>query len=349
MAIAVPLLGLRADIPDPAASAVIAVTALVSAAAMGLLLCCVVFLSRAGLRIIEALGYPVFVLGGLVIPLDMLPVGLRRPAQVITLHHVTGMVHDAAYGGRPTLVGRLAHGDSGKTYAFIGAVAFASVPAVVTQVPAVITAEIPQGTMYRLRPGNVPLLAIMVLRSWAYLVEGLVASGLALFLPGPVALGHADMLRVAAAFPIALLTTVSCLCVGLFCCALGFLGLDEGMVVNSIAYLILLCSGAVVPVGSGNALHLIGQALPLSAGLDALRAGVTSPVDTAALHETVVAVPWLLATHLLLRLHARRIRTGAAPEPIRAATDVVGDARRGDPGGEQLEQSRRRRGHVLTR
>ncbi|WP_331772908.1 ABC transporter permease (plasmid) [Embleya sp. NBC_00888] len=104
VAIAVPVLGLRVDVPDPAAAAVIAVAALVSAAAMGLLLCCVVFLSRAGLRIIEALGYPVFVLGGLVIPLDMLPVGLRRPAQVITLHHVTGMVHDAAYGGMPTLV-----------------------------------------------------------------------------------------------------------------------------------------------------------------------------------------------------------------------------------------------------
>ncbi|WP_331772909.1 ABC transporter permease (plasmid) [Embleya sp. NBC_00888] len=215
-----------------------------------------------------------------------------------------------------TLLGQLAHGDSGKTYAFVGAVAFAAVPAVVTQVPAVITAEVPQGTMYRLRLGNVPLLAIMMLRSWVYLVEGLVASGLALFLLGPVMLGHTDMLRVAAAFPIVLVTTVSCLCVGLFCCTLVLIGWDEGMVVNSAAYLILLCSGAIVPAGSGNVLRPIGQALPLGAGLQALRAGVTNPVGTAVLHEAVVAALWLLATHLFLRLHARRIRTGAVPESI---------------------------------
>lgn len=101
VAVAAPLLGLRADIPGPLAVAVIVTAAWASAAAMGLALSGAVFLSRAGLRIIEALGYPVFVLGGLIIPLQMLPSGLRWPAQAVSLHHVTGMVHDAAQGRMP--------------------------------------------------------------------------------------------------------------------------------------------------------------------------------------------------------------------------------------------------------
>lgn len=215
-----------------------------------------------------------------------------------------------------TFLGQLANGDTGRTYAFFGAVAFAPVPAVVSHVPAVMAGEVPQGTMYRLRLGNAPLLAIMVLRSWVYLVEGVAAACLALFLLGPAVLGWPDTLRAAVGLPVVLLTTLSCLCAGLFCCVLVLMRLDEGLVVNSCGYLILICSGAIVPVGTGSVLHPIGQALPLGAGLRAFRAGGTDQLLTAALNEAAVAALWLLATYLLLRFHERRVRSGATPEPV---------------------------------
>ncbi|MFI0829556.1 ABC transporter permease [Streptomyces roseolus] len=104
VAIAVPVLGLHPRLPQPSAAVLVIVAAVVSAAAMGLVLSCVVFLSRAGLRIIEALGYPVFVLGGIVIPPDMLAPALSWPAQAVSLHHVAGLLQDASHGRAPAFV-----------------------------------------------------------------------------------------------------------------------------------------------------------------------------------------------------------------------------------------------------
>jgi ABC-2 type transport system permease protein len=218
-----------------------------------------------------------------------------------------------------TLLGQLIAGDSGRAYAFVGSVAFAPVAAVTSHASAVVTSEVPQGTMYRLRLGNTPLLVVMLLRSWVYIAEGLATSLVALLVLGPTILGGHGTVDVAVGYPLVLLTTVSCLCAGLFCCALALSGLDEGLVVNIAGYLILLCAGVVVPADPNGLLHLVGQAMPLGAGLNALR---TLGTDTASelwgavAHETLVAGLWLLATALLLRLQAWRVRTGAVPEPV---------------------------------
>ncbi|MCX4774868.1 ABC transporter permease [Streptomyces sp. NBC_01260] len=218
-----------------------------------------------------------------------------------------------------TLLGQLTAGDAGRAHAFVGSVAFAPVAAVTSHVSAVVTSEVPQGTMYRLRLGDTPLLVVLLLRSWVYVAEGLAASLLALLVLGPTVLGGHGTADVAAGYPLVLLTTVGCLCTGLFCCALALSGLDEGLVVNVAGYLILLCAGVVVPVGPEGVLHLVGQVLPLGAGLDALRSlgtGTAGELWGAVVHETVVAGLWLLATALLLRLQARRVRAGVAPEPV---------------------------------
>ncbi|MCB5167451.1 ABC transporter permease [Streptomyces bambusae] len=237
-----------------------------------------------------------------------------------------GLVASAGIGIRTvfqvaffTLLGQLTAGDAGRAYAFVGSVAFAPVAAVTSHVAAVVTSEVPLGTMYRLRLGNVPLLVVMLLRSWVYVVEGLAASLLALLVLGPTVLGGSGTAAVAVGYPLVLLTTLSCLCAGLFCCALVLSGLDEGLVLNIAGYLILLCAGVVVPTDPHGVLHLVGQALPLGAGLHALRAlgtDTSGELWGAVVHETLVAGLWLLATALLLRLQARRVRTGATPEPV---------------------------------
>ncbi|GAA3398020.1 ABC transporter permease [Streptomyces roseoviridis] len=218
-----------------------------------------------------------------------------------------------------TLLGQLAAQDAGRAHAFVGSVAFAPVAAVTSHVSSVVTSEVPLGTMYRLRMGDTPLLVVMLLRSWVYVVEGLAASLVALLVLGPTVLGGRGTVDLAVGYPLILLTTVSCLCAGLFCCALVLTGLDEGLVVNVAGYLILLCAGVVVPLDPQGLLHLAGQALPLGAGLNALRAPGTASTGElwgAIAHEALVAGLWLLATAVLLRLHARRVRTGAAPEPV---------------------------------
>ncbi|MFG2616998.1 ABC transporter permease [Streptomyces sp. NPDC048507] len=214
-----------------------------------------------------------------------------------------------------TLLGQLAAGDGGKEHAFIGAVAFSPVIAVVSRATAVVTGETAQGTMYRLRLGRVPLLAVMLLRSWVYLAEGLVTACLALLLLGPVVLGYRQTLDVAAAFPVLVPTTVGCLCLGMFCCSVVLTGLDEGLTVNLAGYLTLLCSGAVVPVDT-EVLRLAGAVLPVGAGLRVLRSAPGGEVHAAVLHEAGVAFLWLLAAGLLLRFHTRRLRTGRTPEPV---------------------------------
>ncbi|MFD0398515.1 ABC transporter permease [Kitasatospora sp. NPDC059811] len=215
-----------------------------------------------------------------------------------------------------TLLGQLAGGATGRAYAFVGAVVFAPVAAVTSHVSTVVTAEVPQGTMYRLRLGNVPLLAVMLLRSWVYVAEGLAMSLVALVVLGPTLLGWRATADVAAAYPLVLLTTMGCLCTGMLCCALVLLGLDEGMAVNFVGYLILLCGGVVVPVDPDGILHLIGQALPLGAGLNAVRIGTTGQVWGAVAHEVAVAASWLLLTGVLLRYQAQRVRHGSAPESV---------------------------------
>ncbi|MFI0829557.1 ABC transporter permease [Streptomyces roseolus] len=218
-----------------------------------------------------------------------------------------------------TLLGQLTAGDAGRAHAFVGSIAFAPVAAVTSHVSSVVSSEVSQGTIHRLRLGDIPLLVVMLLRSWVYIVEGLAASLVVLIILGPTVLGGHGTADVAVGYPLVLLTTVSCLCTGLFCCSLVLSGLDEGLVVNIAGYLILLCAGVVVPVDPHGVLHLVGQAMPLGAGLNALRAlgtNTTGELWGAVVHETLVAGLWLLATALLLRLQARRVRTGALHEPV---------------------------------
>ncbi|MFJ1868786.1 ABC transporter permease [Streptomyces sp. NPDC088097] len=126
-AVAVPLLGLRPEVPRASTAVMVIVSAVLSAATMGLLLSCAIVLSRAGLRIIEALGYPVFVLGGLLIPPEMLPAVLRWPAQVVSLRHLSDVVHESAHGRTPGVTPYLAIGLLTAVYLTCGVAALSAV------------------------------------------------------------------------------------------------------------------------------------------------------------------------------------------------------------------------------
>ncbi|HEX4815171.1 MAG TPA: ABC transporter permease [Nonomuraea sp.] len=88
----------RVAAPVPFAAAALAT--LVSAGALGLLLCSVFLLARSAVRIAETLTYPVFILGGLLVPTSLLPDWAERLSTVVSLRWAAELLLDAA-AGRP--------------------------------------------------------------------------------------------------------------------------------------------------------------------------------------------------------------------------------------------------------
>ncbi|MBX7549145.1 hypothetical protein ACFC8N_40415 [Streptomyces sp. NPDC055966] len=91
----------------PALFAAALAAALVSTLPLGLLVSCLFLLTRSAIRIAETLVYPVVLMGGLLVPLSMLPPVLRPPADALSLHWayvllagaMTGPVDGAAWAG----------------------------------------------------------------------------------------------------------------------------------------------------------------------------------------------------------------------------------------------------------
>jgi ABC-2 type transport system permease protein len=69
-----------------------------SAGVTGVLFCCLFFLSRAPTRIAEALTYPVFILGGMVVPLALLPEWARYLSTLVPLRWGSELLRAAVSG-----------------------------------------------------------------------------------------------------------------------------------------------------------------------------------------------------------------------------------------------------------
>jgi ABC-2 type transport system permease protein len=85
-------------IAAPLAFAATLLTATASAAVLGLLLSSVFLLTRSALRIAETLTYPVFILGGLLVPVGVLPSWAQPLSTVVSLHWATELLAEAAAG-----------------------------------------------------------------------------------------------------------------------------------------------------------------------------------------------------------------------------------------------------------
>ncbi|WP_129310700.1 ABC transporter permease [Streptomyces sp. L2] len=68
---------------------------------LGLLVSCLFLLTRSAIRVAETLLYPVFILGGLLIPLDRLPAWLRPVSGALSLHWAQQLLTGAAAGSVP--------------------------------------------------------------------------------------------------------------------------------------------------------------------------------------------------------------------------------------------------------
>ncbi|MEU5101052.1 MULTISPECIES: ABC transporter permease [unclassified Streptomyces] len=91
-------LGLPLSVAHPGWIAVSLVVLVCSGTALGALVSCLFLVTRNGLVWSHALMYPVFVLGGLLIPADALPEWLRWVPEVISLHWIKDCMVGAVTG-----------------------------------------------------------------------------------------------------------------------------------------------------------------------------------------------------------------------------------------------------------
>ncbi|MGX9883775.1 ABC transporter permease [Streptomyces sp. NPDC002276] len=94
------LRGVRPHLVQPGWFLLGVLVTMASAVALGSLLSCVFVLSRHGVHIGNALLYPVFILGGLLIPDRMLPVALRWISRLIPLRWAKEYLVSAAAGSQ---------------------------------------------------------------------------------------------------------------------------------------------------------------------------------------------------------------------------------------------------------
>lgn len=85
-------------IDAPVVFAVTLAATIASAGALGLLLSSVFLLTRSAIRIAETLTYPVFILGGLLVPISVLPEWARPLSYAVSLHWATELLAAAAAG-----------------------------------------------------------------------------------------------------------------------------------------------------------------------------------------------------------------------------------------------------------
>lgn len=97
-AVAALLLRIPVEVAEPGWVAVGVLVVALSATALGMLLSCLFLVTRHGLAWSSALMYPVFLLGGLLIPRDVLPDWLAWLSRLVSLHWAQDFLTSAAAG-----------------------------------------------------------------------------------------------------------------------------------------------------------------------------------------------------------------------------------------------------------
>lgn len=248
---------------------------------------------------------------------------LRRP-EFIVLRQATSSYRAAytvsvlSYGvlGRAlmqtfffSLVGRLLNGEPGEIYAFVGALGMVCATAGIIQCPDVIIEDRWQRTLYQLRLGNLPLLYIMLLRSYVYVAQGFLASLCALAVAGPLIVGSRITIEILGNWPALLLSAVSAMCLGMLVAVISLGRRAEVLVANGAYYAVLVLAGAVTPISGHPVLAAVGDVTPLHHAISYLRlalAGHSQPRQL--LDELFVAVGWLAPAPVILSVQSRRAR-----------------------------------------
>jgi ABC-2 type transport system permease protein len=209
-----------------------------------------------------------------------------------------------------TMIGRTTAGRLGQTYAFVGALMLVAVIPPIVQAPDVIIEDKWQRTLYQLRLGNLPILQIMLLRSWIYGVQGLLTSLATVVVLGPLFLGVPATVQVVRVWPAFLAVSVSSLGLGMFIGVASLGKRGDVLLANGAQYLVMLASGAVAPVSRYPVLQMVGQALPGYHILAFVRGRSWHSCGMNLVWELVLGIVWLSLAQALLAIQSKRVRAG---------------------------------------
>lgn len=207
------------------------------------------------------------------------------------------------------LLGDLAGGHELRRYAFIGAVALTITLSTMVGIVDVPSNDKWSGTFWRIRTGRLEPFAVFVLRSWPYPLAGFCTCLVTLVVVAPV-VGlvpvNPAFLGLLPCFAVLALTTSAA---GLAAGALAVGRRADVLVANFLAYVTMLCSGAVLPPGHIRWVDLIGEVLPMRHGLAAIRAVHTGqPFARELGTEVAVGAAWFAVAWVLVHVQTRRAR-----------------------------------------
>lgn len=206
-----------------------------------------------------------------------------------------------------TLIGRVAGGDAGSRFSYIGAVALILTLATVASLGDVPMLEKWSGTFYRLQLGVVRPGTTFLLRTLPWITEAVVALLCSVVVVG-FATDHGELVgTLLAASPLYAVMAVTSAATGSAVAALAVGRRADVLYGNAMMYLIVASTGGLIPPGRLPWLDAVGSVLPIRNGLLAVRAVVDGqPWVGHLLAELAVGLGWAVLAWALYALQSRR-------------------------------------------
>ncbi|HVK20221.1 MAG TPA: ABC transporter permease [Actinokineospora sp.] len=233
------------------------------------------------------------------------------PPKILALTAIPRVLLQSAFF---VLLAGVVGGFAAEKFALIGVMGTTMTIFTVTSICDVPILEAQSATFYRHRVGIVSPFAALMCRGVPHAVAGMCAATLILSAVAP-ATGHSGLVTdLLAYFPIYLLMAVTCTIGGLTIGVLSSPSDNQVLASNLYGYLILILSGAVIPVERLGVFGDLGMVLPMHHGVAAVRAALAQqPWAMAVLMEVAVGALWITLAwaSVAYRVRLARVR-GAA-------------------------------------
>ena len=211
-----------------------------------------------------------------------------------------------------TLLGQVAGGYAGERFAFVGALGYQLTLSTVIGIGEIPMLEKWSGTFYRLQLGIWPIARLFWLRSLPLMIQGAATVLLCMAIDGPLTVGPRYTLQLLPAIPIYFLIVVTTAAAGLAVTSLAVGRNSDTLVGNAFSYLIAVSGGVLIPADHVLVLKWIGAILPVSHGVQAVRAMAAGQAwAPQVVLEACTGLGWgLLAVGAYQRQVARARRQG---------------------------------------
>ena len=210
-----------------------------------------------------------------------------------------------------TLLGRVIDGEAGASYMFVGSIAISIMLFTFAELGDVPMRDRWPSAFYRLRRGVLPVPVVYAARAWPMVAEATLLATVCLLVIGPLTGLGSLVIALLPLSPLYLVMVLTSAAAGLATASIGLFGRagSDVFAYNIAIYLVIACSGALIPVGTAPWIDRIGMILPMRHGLEAIRAGLVGlPVRDALLTEVLVGLGWAALAVASYTYMTRRMR-----------------------------------------